>query len=725
MKTLLFTPYFFVLYFVFSFVTLNAQQKSKVSSETNNGLSTVTFDTPSGRVTTYFPSTMHAGDVISGTVVAEPEGKNEKQIAKNKNVISGYVIELEGTESDIDNEKMTWKLPGIISSGIAYLVLKDAKGKELGKSPIPLNSVPREILPTNVIDFSEFSIPDYLRSGETEMINGPFDGDFGNSSIKVNGTEAPVLAESPEAIFFAVPDNLKGEVEIELVENGYYVGDKACLVDLYLSADKLTLAKGESSTVNIEVSGLEGIETEVPLSITNITPSSIQMEGGLKREIKIGPNDVDESGVYKTTADVTATRAGGFSVMVEIAPPQTAIIKPIYPTNGEVVVMKNIEFRWATYGMPLNTVYTLKVYQLDENTSPNDIALGLNNLEPIAIAKNLATNSHSFTETFADGPDENDVFAWKVEAYDEISGKLLGEKEPGVFYTASVKKCRCKDEFRGKIFARVSSGNVIVADQVQFVDKVSPTVVRLPAGPLTITFTGSELFCGDCQKTECQVSNVVYNPAQLVINPTRAIQTAEVTVTWDCISDDCVLASCTNTFKFRYRLAPDDCLCGDVGATVTVRNMNGRYSNTSSTITRNDFVGGDESNTLIMGGNLKFDNNDKLEITISDIIAKCWCENGICDVQPAESGDRGTNVSIDLGENDDDASSDNHNLVRTESSEDGWQTNGDYVIEVQIRNANSNISAIYQDFTIKYKCSSDDCSGEYCSKKFRVHIGNF
>lgn len=46
------------------------------------GLTTVTFNVPEGKITIYLPDDIRSGDIISGTVSAEPGGKNAKQVQK-------------------------------------------------------------------------------------------------------------------------------------------------------------------------------------------------------------------------------------------------------------------------------------------------------------------------------------------------------------------------------------------------------------------------------------------------------------------------------------------------------------------------------------------------------------------------------------------------------------------------------------------------------------------
>jgi hypothetical protein len=74
------------LVFIAAAFFVSAQSEPEIKR--SNGLNTATFKTKEGNVNIYFPD-LQEGDIISGTVLAEPAGKNERQKAGNSNVISG------------------------------------------------------------------------------------------------------------------------------------------------------------------------------------------------------------------------------------------------------------------------------------------------------------------------------------------------------------------------------------------------------------------------------------------------------------------------------------------------------------------------------------------------------------------------------------------------------------------------------------------------------------
>ena len=77
---------------------LVAQSQSAARVEVAGGLQTATVSVPEGRLRVLLPGDMQAGDRISGTVMADPAGKNDKERSRNQGVLEGYVIEAGGRQ---------------------------------------------------------------------------------------------------------------------------------------------------------------------------------------------------------------------------------------------------------------------------------------------------------------------------------------------------------------------------------------------------------------------------------------------------------------------------------------------------------------------------------------------------------------------------------------------------------------------------------------------------
>ena len=170
------TSFFLSMFFIslLSSNPVSSQQQPDVIKEDNNGLTTVKFDSDQGAINVYVPSNLYAGDVISGTVIAEPKGKNEKKLEKNKNILKGYVVELEDSQTPVEKGKDTWKIPQVVKGGVLHLLLKDAKGALLASSTIPAHPEKRPEKPQGNLSEGNFHVPVYLRAGELEKNHWAF-----------------------------------------------------------------------------------------------------------------------------------------------------------------------------------------------------------------------------------------------------------------------------------------------------------------------------------------------------------------------------------------------------------------------------------------------------------------------------------------------------------------------------------------------------------------------
>src|SRR5688500_5588560 len=80
------------------------------------GQKKLNFETPNGKVKIYLPDDMAAGDVITGTIVPEPAGKNQKEIQKN-------LSELRQLSLQLGNARLT--IPGALESFMLNLTTVD------------------------------------------------------------------------------------------------------------------------------------------------------------------------------------------------------------------------------------------------------------------------------------------------------------------------------------------------------------------------------------------------------------------------------------------------------------------------------------------------------------------------------------------------------------------------------------------------------------------------
>ncbi len=306
---------------------LVAQKKTNVETKEKNGLNTTTFSTPNGTVTVFLPDNAYAGDIISGTVIAEPKGKNERQITKNKNILNGYVVDMADKKADVKDKRGKFKLPPKVLTGLIPLILLNKNGKKIASADLPVNELPRDIpIPDKLVE-GDFTVPPYVTSGGFDKVEGFFDGAFDNSGIKIGDEDVDLIAESPDALFFETPEGMDGVTEITVTEGDLSFTEKVNVLNMNISAEKLNLGKGEQTTVSIHVSGLNDLEMAIPLLIVNLSFGTITMEGGNEQEVMIHPEEVSPEGEWVHQFSVTAIHAGPFSILAEILKPDATTIQ--------------------------------------------------------------------------------------------------------------------------------------------------------------------------------------------------------------------------------------------------------------------------------------------------------------------------------------------------------------------------------------------------------------
>ena len=278
-----------------------------VASEVIGGLNTTTFATPRGRIRVNLPDDMAAGDTLSGTVIAEPQGKDEKERAANQGELSGYVVEMEKQQTSSNSHILKLAIPVARSS--TYLILKDKDNKEVARIEIPVAlQPPRQ---------EGFDLPSLGQQGRAVEVSGPFDGDFSTTKLKVGGEALEVLAESPRKVVARNTSSKVGPTDLVVEEQGRTAKCEYRSLALQLSAPKLDLIRGEQTMLTVRVLGLQGIKESVPLVLENKSTGVISMGQGNREEIRVNPSQV-EQGVYTTERPLTGIQRGAFTITATV-----------------------------------------------------------------------------------------------------------------------------------------------------------------------------------------------------------------------------------------------------------------------------------------------------------------------------------------------------------------------------------------------------------------------
>jgi len=274
-----------------------------VASEVAGGLNTTIFSAPRGKIRVNLPNDMAAGDTLSGTVIAEPQGKDDKERAANQGELSDYVVELEKREASSTSRILKSVIP--VTSGSTYLILKDKERKEVARIEVPLAQQPPPV--------EEINLPTMGQQGRAVEVSGRFDGDSSTTNLKVGGEDLEVLAESPRKVVARNTSNKVGPTDLVVEERGRTTSGEFRSVGINLSAPKLDLLRGEQTMLTVKVLGLEGIKEAVPLVLENKSASVISMGEGNLQQITISPAQV-QGGTYTTERPLTGIQRGAFTI---------------------------------------------------------------------------------------------------------------------------------------------------------------------------------------------------------------------------------------------------------------------------------------------------------------------------------------------------------------------------------------------------------------------------
>lgn len=311
---------------------------------------------------------MAAGDTISGTVVTEPAGKTDRDRAANSDTLDDYEIDIAGNRVDPKQRTLRFVVPAVATA--IPLLLKDQSGAETLSGVIPLpgassngpepfrrkngppntQSGPRDSpepsgpepfrvkSPPPTVEsgpraggnpngpepyrFSpantpKFYTPRVAQIGKPIPVTGPFDGDFSNTRVRLNGQIIEPLAESPHSLIVLNPALGSGTQTLVIRERGMETELSVTSLAIRLSVTKTTLMTGESATLTVTVSDLKDLsDREYPVTcvVSNANPATVSL-GALETVVHhIERTHVNPDGAAAFTLPLLGRSAGAFSL---------------------------------------------------------------------------------------------------------------------------------------------------------------------------------------------------------------------------------------------------------------------------------------------------------------------------------------------------------------------------------------------------------------------------
>lgn len=297
------------------------------------------------------PRDARPGDRISASAVTDPEGYQD---VPGLRVIA---LETGGTALDQlaidlgDGRKQPASGPLLITvphDSDKLPVSLERGGRAIASEQVALNEPGAYGSRTSR---GEFTMPSICEVDRVQAIRGPFGGDSTHTSIEVAGSRAQVLAESPRAAYFEIPDDVNpGAKRINLRDGGNAVSLDVQMVGIQLSADKLALHAGEDTNFTARVTGLKphtaswragspselydlsgsppGVTAPAPgepgklvLEIENLSPEIVTMTGATGGVVvkDVYPEDAID-GSYTYRGHLHADQAGTFNLSAEAFP---------------------------------------------------------------------------------------------------------------------------------------------------------------------------------------------------------------------------------------------------------------------------------------------------------------------------------------------------------------------------------------------------------------------
>jgi hypothetical protein len=302
---------------LFLLVPASITRAQTISSQ--KGLTTAVFSLKNGDIKVYLPDDIRPGDIISGTVVAEPFGKNAKQMEVNLAALKKFSVSINGEKFTVGEarrkilckpEEKGGKDFGVF--GIEYMCINPA-GENAGKLTMTSNPGPSS---------ATCSIPTHALTAAPLRITGPFDGDASNTKCSLDNKPVEILAESPRQCFIAYPPEAMGIQTLTVQEIGKPPCSKPVSgVNMNVSAGKLNLIKGEKTYIDVNISGLQHLPDSALLTLNNITISTVALQPSNNMVIILRPDSVS-TGNFHRQFDVQSIRSGNFSVKVDLDLPE-------------------------------------------------------------------------------------------------------------------------------------------------------------------------------------------------------------------------------------------------------------------------------------------------------------------------------------------------------------------------------------------------------------------
>jgi hypothetical protein len=304
-----------------------------------NNITKIPFNLPQGKITFYLPADMAAGDPISGTVMIEPGGKNEKEKLKNFDALKKYRVAI-GRKTGSDELYNSGSTPLVFASmevGSRFGFVQDLdvcvtatcslhfsiglNNQIFTQAEIPL--VQPRLTDEKFLPGDYQAAKKIISDDEQLAIRVPAKAASLDPNWYINGKEIHPFCSSSRQTVMTIPAGTKGKTNVtakDRVGNIVYT-EEIYVVSIHATIDKQNLQKGEMTDMFVSLDGIQGCPYPLSMTIVNHSPQTITLERGAHQTYPYNPGNNMPLTVKQA---VTGVIPGQYDIMASLILPSIA-----------------------------------------------------------------------------------------------------------------------------------------------------------------------------------------------------------------------------------------------------------------------------------------------------------------------------------------------------------------------------------------------------------------
>lgn len=261
-------------------MTDDQTQKVVMSSQVDNGLRHITFETPNGKLVASLPAEIASTDNIWGSAIAQVAGASPQEKSRNLDALKKLVVQIKPQNGSAVNLSPLGSPPIVhVPQNCQELKvsLYNPEDNSMNSYRIPcLAQPPSPASPVDNVLMPKIAVPKRnFRCGVTG------DGSPGSALCTINDKNCPPVAGSPRSQWFQAPAELplgQAPIKCYLPNSKKVAQSKICMVKPQIYGDKL-LHVGDRGQLTIRVKGLSGVKG-AKLIFQNLAPETVSVSGG-------------------------------------------------------------------------------------------------------------------------------------------------------------------------------------------------------------------------------------------------------------------------------------------------------------------------------------------------------------------------------------------------------------------------------------------------------------